>query len=239
MYYWDGKKSSPDFIPSDFGLEFETYIKGKHYDDDYLRCAIWDVKCNEPPHWYKFCNNDAAAQKLVATKRSWKWSVYVNNQAWSTGNAEKNLKSLHAYADYNDLRDPCNVNSMTIGLRTPQKIPHKSTKAQYLYVNISAPKGGDNKNKVYGATRAVGSSFCTTDPMDLDQLRKDYPWSNYSEPVWTDCMGVNNDSWTGPGNNYSLTLKQSANWKGPNLCWSTSDYSAKKKKLTAGCSGSW
>ncbi|SIT72242.1 hypothetical protein SAMN05880545_1020 [Microbacterium sp. RU33B] len=179
---WDSP-STPGYIPSDYGLEISV--------DLYNNWSSTDLR--------PFCTNPSPRDQFFAKNYGWNWHAVDEQFGW--------LAAAVPYADYNDLSDPCNRNSMAIGLRTPQAIPLAYYNAPYdwaVFFYIDAPPGNQTINRISGDVSIVTEAWCVS-----------YP--NYSN---TDCMGV---AQPGPGapDLHRGFLDVDRHWTAPNKCWSS------------------
>lgn len=134
-----------------------------------------------------------------AVNYGWSWSLMTG----FGGNAG----AVGAYADYNDLSDPCGKNSIAIGMRWPQNLAYNYGAQTYL-VQVIAPRGNRSYAYVSANFQAVSDLGC--------QMA---PWMAY-----TDCMGTVSPTWPGPGDTNVTTLNAKRNWTVPNACWRSQNY---------------
>lgn len=134
-----------------------------------------------------------------AANYGWSWSLMTG----FGGNAG----AVGAYADYNDLSDPCGKNSIAIGMRWPQNLNYNYGAQTYL-VQVVAPKGNRSSSRVSANFQAVSDQGCAL-----------APWMAY-----TDCMGTVSPPWPGPGEPNVTTLNSSRKWTVPNACWRSQNY---------------
>jgi hypothetical protein len=127
------------------------------------------------------------------------WAAYQNVGGGMTGVSS----SVGAYADYNDLSDLCQTNSIAIGIKRPDFVNHYPTGGQEMLFTILAPRGVENTGSIDALVQSVNSSQC-----DL------FPWM-----ALTDCMGVVSGSvGTRP------VLAEWRNWRAPDKCWFSDNY---------------
>ncbi|GAA3759701.1 hypothetical protein GCM10022240_10360 [Microbacterium kribbense] len=179
-YYWDGTTARTSVLPADDGWEAEVNIFTSRPDSE--TCG------SGHPEDYPFAKN-----------YGWTWSAFVNTGSGMTAMAS----AVGAYADYNDDSDPCNRNSMAIGVRTPQSIPAYSSGAQEVMFTIFAPRGLDNTGRIGGVVQAVNETGCVLQP-----------WLSN-----TDCMGLTTST-----SGTRATLAESRNWTAPPKCWMSLNY---------------
>lgn len=179
--YWWYDGSTPQMIPAQWGAEFEVNL---YNDASYV---------NHRPNC-KFEYKDAFWGKNY----SWNWAVMRPDYQGA------NLSALGAYADYNDLSDPCNRNSISIGLRYPQNIQYVNS-GYGIMIWVSAPKGYQASSRVGGTVQAVWDGFCTS--------------LIGSTMALTDCMGVYAGSWPSSAPAYRLTANYDNGWTVPSKCW--------------------
>lgn len=134
-----------------------------------------------------------------AANYGWSWSLMTG----FGGNAG----AVGAYADYNDLSDPCGKNSIAIGMRWPQNLAYNYGAQTYL-AQVIAPKGNRSSAYVSANFQAVSDLGC--------QMA---PWM-----AFTDCMGTASPAWSGPGDPNVTTLNAKRNWTVPNACWRSPNY---------------
>ncbi len=199
--YWDSP-TTPGYIPADYGLEVGVELYNGA-SSTLLRpaCAAG----------YK--------DKFFAKNYGWNWYAVDEQFGW--------LTAAHPYADYNDLTDPCNRNSMTIGLRTPQAIPLSYQAAPYdwaVYLHLDAQQGTQSTNLISGDAGLVTEGWCTSHPT----------FSN------TDCMGVAANGSTVANGLHRSFLSASRGWTAPDKCWSSASKGSVAPTLlipgsTSGC----
>lgn len=178
--YWDGSTASTTAMAADDGWEAEVNVFTSRPDAE--TCG------SGHPQDYPFAKN-----------YGWSWYALVN-----TGSGIGPMaSSVGAYADYNDNSDPCNRNSIAIGIRTPQAIPAYPSGAQEVMLTVFAPRGLDNTGKIGGVIQAVNETGCVLQP-----------WLSN-----TDCMGITSSS-----SGARATLSESRNWTAPPKCWTSSNY---------------
>ncbi|MFF2389140.1 hypothetical protein [Agromyces sp. NPDC058104] len=188
-YAWVSLATSPNRVPAHWGLEFEVNI-------------YTNQQTGATRPW---CSG-AYREDPFAKNYQWTWWVSV---AGPNGNLAPGAADLGAYADYNDSLDPCNRNSMAIGLANPRAIPIWSGQTVYqLNAVIVAPRGEDETGRIGGNVQAVTTTRCE----DLPSMSL------------TDCMGVVTGVWPGPGDRNRATLSESRNWIAPSKCWLSLNY---------------
>jgi hypothetical protein len=133
-----------------------------------------------------------------AKNYGWNWAVMRSDYQAA------NLSSLGAYADYNDLSDSCNRNSIAIGLRYPQNIEYVNG-GYGVMIWVSAPNGYKASSRVGGTVQAVWGGYCDS-----------FPGSSMSS---TDCMGVTAGSWPSSAPAFRLTANYNKGWTVPSKCW--------------------
>ncbi|MDQ1218144.1 hypothetical protein [Microbacterium arborescens] len=134
-----------------------------------------------------------------AQNYGWNWSVlYDAGFGMTTPNAP-----INAYADYNDLFDTCERNSIAIGIRNPQFLGAWPNGMQEMLIMVTAPRGVDNTGRVSGTIQPVNSMGCALQP-----------WLSN-----TDCMGL-----TSSGYSARPTLGYTRGWTAPSLCWNSGGY---------------
>ncbi len=183
-YGWDGVNAKTSNMSADDGFEMEVNI----YTDNYQYQLGARPECTVG---YK--------ERPFAWNYNWNWEAIVKTNT-GMGSVASNVG---AYADYNDLSDDCNRNSIAIGMRTPQVLPSTTGGRQDLMVNITAPRGTEDTGKVSGVVQAVNGAGCVA-----------APWM-----ALTDCMGL-----TASSNGSRLTANISNGWIAPNKCWMSNNY---------------
>ncbi|WP_133163887.1 hypothetical protein [Cryobacterium zongtaii] len=178
-YWWYGG-SSPLMMPSGWGAEFEVNLYNDAFGGPRPNCS--------------FGYKDA----FWAKNHSWNWAVMRADYQGA------DLSSLGAYADYNDLADTCNRNSIAIGLRYPQNIQYVNG-GYGLMIWVSAPNGSQSSSRVGGTIQATWDGFCTS--------------LAGSAMAFTDCMGVYAGSWPSSAPAYRLTANVDNGWTVPAQCW--------------------
>lgn len=193
-YIWrDG--SRPDLTPTDWGLEFGIELWNKDGEVFGGRPACTDA-VGDPYVNYK--------DRSWAKNYGWNWSVVDD----PTG-PPRDPTPIGAYADYNDLLDDCDRNSMTIGIRYPQLLLQHSDGAELL-ISIEAPAGTMPSSVVAGLVQATSDDFCRTPLGSLYSL--------------TDCMGIYGGSWPLPDVEQARrTLNEDRHWIAPVLCWASTE----------------
>ncbi|MCJ1697938.1 hypothetical protein MT349_19320 [Rathayibacter caricis] len=181
--YWWHSGSLPSQMPAGFGAEFQVdLVDTSRPNDTGLRPAC------------------AAGYKdnMWAKNYSWNWALYKPDYSAA------GTSTLGAYADYNDLSDACNRNSIAIGMRYPQRI--QAANGSYgIIVWVSAPRGTRTSSKMTGTVQAISENYCLTDAGKSKGL--------------TDCMGVYQGSWPLSVPQYRHTVGASRNWSVPAKCW--------------------
>lgn len=186
-YYWDGVVAHNNVLHADDGWEGEINIRTNH--PTYQAGFRGGTSC---PSGYK--------DRPFAKNYNWNWAAYVNTGAGMSGVAA----SVGAYADYNDLQDPCNQSSIAIGLRSPQNLPsYSGTGHQEVYFEIQAFRGLDTTGPIGGIVQAVNETGCVLQP-----------WLSN-----TDCMGTTTST-----AGARRTLSFDRGWTAPNKCWMSLDY---------------
>lgn len=199
-FWWVGGES-PANLPRNWlmdegwGLEFEV----NQYN-------------NKDGSWVRpFCPNPGHEELFWAKNYGWTWSVLKPDYT------SADLTSLGAYADYNDLSDLCDRNSITIGLRYPQNIINSGG---YFGINIVviAPKGDRLSSLFASEVVAIWDEYCNT--------------AFGSLLAYADCMGIYPGTWTGPGNSWRMNLNITNGWFIPARCWLSFDYGDDKIEFT-------
>jgi len=221
-YLWDGVNTSPTKLDPDFGLEFENNVVGNNYAAGFVRCdGVSPLLQGVAAVTYcqKTCSDSLSAGLPVAQKSGWSWRVYMKSNTGNLEDSKAAIKSLGAYADYNDLLDDCDRNAISVGLLRPEKIA-KQTNGQYaLYIDVTAPKGVAASSTINGIVQAVERHNC------LSYIAVGRPQR------LTNCMGQNPYfTWDGPGRPYRITLNVSKKWNTPNKCWESSSYGIEMPK---------
>lgn len=189
-YVWASLNTAPYVLQAQHGLEFEVNI----HSDNPLITGSGRPSCT--PSNYK--------DVPFAKNYGWTWSGYTGSPN-PPGGTITNLAALGLYADYNDLSDECNRNSIAVGLAIPQDIPLPYTSSQYYFGwSILAPRGIETSNRISAVIQSVSTHWCE---------------ANTWMPL-TDCMGVWN---SGYGVNRPV-LGAWRNWVAPNRCWTSMDY---------------
>jgi len=183
-YYWDGTNTRAAWMPTGYGIEMEVNIQA---DSASYQSGV-----------RPFCNGGYKEQPF-AKNYGWTWAALVNTGSGMTGVSS----AVGAYADYNDLSDPCGKNSMAIGFKSPAQLPSYSNGANEVLVTVQAPRGVENSGKIGGLVQSVNSSQCSV-----------APWM-----ALTDCMGVSAGN---VGNR--VTLNEDRNWRAPDKCWQSFNY---------------
>jgi hypothetical protein len=193
-YVWTGA-NSPALLPLDFGLEFEV----NQYN--------YGIPGGARP----YCSMDGVNPGFPNLEGQF-WGKN-ENYSWSISTPTENLatETVWAYEDYNDFLDDCNRQSIAIGMRFPQLIPHDSTgETNYaLFISVDAPFGSAASSSVIGGNvQAVYDGACQGTTLAL-----------------TDCMGdTSGDSvWNADPNGDApksrITLNPGNGWTAPTLCW--------------------
>lgn len=184
-YYWDGIGSNLSWTPSNYGLEMEINIRA---DSSTYQGGTRPL-C---PGGYK--------EQPFAQNYGWPfWAAYQNVGGGMTGVSS----SVGAYADCNDLSDPCQTNSIAIGIKRPDFVNHYPTGEQEMLFTILAPRGVENTGRIGALVQSVNSSQC-----DL------FPWM-----ALTDCKGV-----VGGSVGTRPVLAEWRNWRAPEKCWFSDNY---------------
>lgn len=189
-YTWNGTDSKTSNLSGDDGFEMEVNITTSN--PDYQAGVRGGLAC---PAGYK----DQPFAKNYDFE--W-WAALVNTGSGLTAMAS----DVNAYADYNDLSDDCNRNSMAIGFRTPQLIPAYPDGHQEVSVQIMAFRGVDTTGRISsGVVQSVNATGCVLQP-----------WLSL-----TDCMGLTTST---SGNRLTLSESSSVGWTAPPKCWASTDY---------------
>lgn len=176
-----GTANKPQNIPGTFGVEIEINL-----------------------------NNGEGGTRPVCTPgyKDRSLAKNYNYYSWSVSSIHGVPTAVYPYADINDLFDPCGLNSMTIGLYEPQKLPSPAGTGAEITTFIDARVGTKTSTKISGGFQLVNASGC----------------SPTSGPTLTDCMGIPT---TSPPNTspYRFTLNPTRNWSdSPNRCWESNSY---------------
>lgn len=178
-YFWHSG-STPNMIVPGFGMEFEVNLyNNASANDGRPLCAPG----------YK--------EAFMAQNQNWSWRIVSGN------GGVPSISTLGAYADYNDLSDPCNRNSMAIGVRYPDRIP-VSNGDHGLYVIIDAPAGTQSGSPIQGVVQATSDQACSLSPVPI---------------ALTDCMGALAGNWNSSAPRNRITLGAGRNSAAPNYCW--------------------
>ena len=132
------------------------------------------------------------------------WVIYGGSQIAAPGN-------LGLYGDFNDLSDPCEVSSITVGMAQPQVMGWaNSTGGNYLSIYMYPLKGDDTSSELGSIVQPVSRSMCETWP----------------QMALMDCMGVTPGTYPGPGPAESRMVLNRDKWhyKAPNLCWYSGNF---------------
>jgi hypothetical protein len=188
---WYSLDTSPTYLQDHWGLEFQVDIYTSHPD----------YQGGSRP----FCNGGYKERPFAAnTTNNWNWSVFVGSPVGLIPGSGY----WGAYPDYNDSGDPCDRNSMAIGIADPHELPTDGAAAYVLQLNLLAPKGADASGRIGGQIQAVSRHWCE--------------W--YPDMTFTDCMGVYPASWGGPEDRVRVTLGEWRNWTAPPKCWQSNNY---------------
>ncbi len=203
-YSWYGTNpfAAPYNMAEHWGMEFQfdfyTRNKGVYGDE------------NRPNYGQRpFCGtgagDDSYKDWASASNRPFNWFATVVDGT-STIVAPR---QLGFYGDYNDLSDPCNVSSVTVGVAAPWRIPSTIAGTQEVMVQMYPQRGLDTQSTVGSIVQPVSRGWCET-----------YPFM----PL-TDCMGVLTDGYPGPGITTNRpVLGDQRGWKAPDLCWVSQNY---------------
>lgn len=178
--FWDSP-TTPGYIPLDYGMELGV-----------------DIYNSAGPILRPVC---AAGYKDAFFAKNYGWNWYAVNE---TGGA---VTAAQPYADYNDLSDECNRNSIQVGFAYPQAIPLAYNNAPYdwvLFVYVEAPQGTMSSNTISGDVALVTKDWCTS----------------YPSYAWTDCMGVS-ASGSPITDQHRGFLSSTRGWTAPNKCWTS------------------
>ncbi|WP_150117115.1 hypothetical protein [Arthrobacter sp. ERGS1:01] len=173
--------ASPANVQDGAGLEFEVNLYNTATSDARPAC------------------NGNYKDHFIAKNYGWNW-IAISNPA-------QRLNAVQPYADYNDLSDPCNRNSMAIGIRYPRGIPQGNNSIYSITLIIDAPNGDMPSSKVGGLVQQVSDSACFA-----------FFWM-----ALTDCMGLTSLPTSQPL--ARMTLNETKNWvAAPNLCWDSPNF---------------
>ena len=110
---------------------------------------------------------------------------------------------LGMYGDFNDLSDPCDVSTISVGMAAPWEMPN-SCGNNYLSISYYPKKGADAQSTVGAIVQPVSRAYCEAHP----------------DMYLMDCMGVTGGTYPGPGTTYSrLVLNNNRGLRAPSLCW--------------------
>lgn len=135
----------------------------------------------------------------------WVWNLYYD---WNVYAPFGSVPMLGAYADTNDLLDPCRQQTMSIGLGYPGNIGSSYGYAD-LTITIESLRGALSADSIVsGVIDAVDRYSCDG-----------FPW--YGTPS-TDCMGLDlQASYPGAGPDFYVTLNQDRGARAAGACWNT------------------
>lgn len=192
FYLWSGPGQSPALVPAHWGIEMEVNL----------------------------FNGAAPGSRPLTCAGEYKAQFFAINQhyTWSVGYGSSPAIDPTPYADYNDLFDECNRNSMSIGVMLPQLHPGASNgMPPMITVDVIAPKGTQTSNRMSANLQAVWDSGCQvngvalTDCMGL--FNGDSNWNS-----WFNAVGAPIPSKARPVLNYNNAKM------GPGYCWGSNGY---------------
>lgn len=133
-----------------------------------------------------------------ATNSGYTWGV-VAPYGWTSG--------IGAYADTNDLSDPCARQSMAIGVSNPGNVNDDGYGFKQFAVWITANRGNvATDSHVSGVVQAVEKLSCNASP-----------WNGN---ISTDCVGLDQSyAYSGYGPSFVTTLNENRNVWAPEKCW--------------------
>lgn len=182
--YWWHSGSNPSQMPLGFGAEFEINLINSASTNTRPACLSG----------YK--------DRFWAKNYSFNWALYKSDSSAASH------AGVGAYADYNDLLDTCNRNSIAIGMRYPRNIAEAPGMGFGVQIWVSAPRGTTTTSKIGGLVQAISDHYCRSGPGASMAL--------------TDCMGVTAGSWPlAPGLKSRTTLNETRGWTAPAKCWTS------------------
>jgi hypothetical protein len=205
-YKWNQVGGSLANFNSKFGFEAEINLSS---DGRYTGIR---------PFCYELFHDEPAPMDMV--KKHF-WAQNQNWSSWSVAtqiSASPGTTSIEAYADYNDLGDGCDSQSIAVGIGKPANIPGQTQATYGFTVSIVAPLGDVPVNHIYTAGLQPVSHDCGL------------PWGNTAH---TDCMAVTQLPYPS-SDNYHYALNTTPEWSGaaypsdpatrvpvytPNVCW--------------------
>lgn len=162
-YKWNQGSGSLSNFDSKYGFEAEIHLRS---DGKYSGVR---------PFCYELFHEEPASMDTV--KKHF-WAQNQNWSSWSVAtlvSASPGAESIEAYADYNDLGDGCDTQSIAVGIGRPANIPGQTQTTYGFSVSIVAPPGEVPVNHLYTAGLQAVSHDCGL------------PWGNTAH---TDCMAV-------------------------------------------------
>lgn len=164
-----------------FGLEVEVNLES---DFTYHGSRPGCYRLTEEP-----VDIDSVRKNFWAQNQNWS-SWWVATQFAQTPEGA----SMEPYADYNDLGDSCNRQSLAVGIGKPRNMPGQGQATYGLRVSVVAPLGNVSDNHIYRAGLQPVHYDC-----DLP------PW--YS-PAHSDCMAAYQTPYPNQDENYFPSLAE-------------------------------
>lgn len=186
-YKWNQITGSLANFDPRFGLEAEVNLRSDGLYSG-VRPACYELFHDEPAPM------DTVKKHFWAQNQNWSsWSV-ATQVAASSGAA-----SIEPYADYNDLGDGCDTQSIAVGIGRPANIPGQNQATYGFTVSIVAPLGNVPVNHIYTAGLQPVSHDCGL------------PWGNTAH---TDCMAVSQVLSYPTEEKYHYALNTTPEWSG-------------------------
>lgn len=199
-YVWSDLDTSPLLIPDTYGLEFEVNAFTPNV------VGLFRPYCVPGTPIYK--------DIPFAKNHDWNWSAWVSNP--NTYGTIFNPATLGVYADYNDLSDECDRNSLAVGVAVGNEIPLAYNSYVYTFgMQIDAPNGSDSTGEISAVVQSVTGSYCISNPT----------------MALTNCMGIDPPSWA----DHRMVLNKNRGWTAPNKCWISDSYGS-VAPVTQACS---
>lgn len=180
-YTWDQSQGgSLSNLDSNFGLEVEINLQSDgYYSGIRPFCAVDDVPVGM----------GGVKEHFWAQNQNWSswWVTTLGDQSTVS-------EGIQAYADYNDLTDNCNEQSIGVGIGKPANLPHQDQPAYGFMVQVVAPKGNVPVNLITQS--------------GLQPVHYDCDGPYWGGTAHTDCMAVPGTPYPDPAESYFQVLNE-------------------------------
>ncbi|MBD3751286.1 MAG: hypothetical protein IE935_02325 [Micrococcales bacterium] len=204
--------ASPLAMADHWGMEFQV--------DFYTANRPWPPGT---PNWWlgkdlrPNCSGADYKDWAAASNRPFDWFGWVIDGT----NVVSAPGALGLYGDYNDLSDPCNVSTVAVGMAQPWAMPSGTYGTNTLMIYSYPLRGQETQSRVGSIVQPVTRHQC----------------ENQTWMPLTDCMGVTELEYPGPGTGHNrMVLNADNNNQAPDLCWYSGEFGTVPAQIWS-CSG--